>query len=267
MDSSTHKFKANQELWNQKTSVHKDSDFYKNEDFLAGACSLNEEEILALGNVTGKHLLHLQCHFGQDTLSFARRGAQVTGVDLSDQSIDLAKEQAQKIGIDADFICCNVLNTRQHIKSQFDIVFTSYGTIGWLPDLEPWAKVVADSLKPGGSFVIIDFHPMIWSLNDQFEQLGYPYFNRDTIEEDNEGTYADKTAEIGGKSYSWNHSFGELFNSLKSEGLELETFNEYDYSNYNCFPNLEQFRSGKWRFPQHEDRIPYMYLQKWVKPL
>lgn len=267
MDSTTEKFKANQELWNDKTSVHKDSDFYKNESFLAGACSLNEEEIEALGDVKGKSLLHLQCHFGQDTLSLARRGAQVTGVDLSDQSITLANEQAAKIGIEADFICCNVLDTRQHLQKTFDLVFTSYGTIGWLPDLKPWAKVVQESLKPGGSFVIIDFHPMLWSLNDKFEQLGFPYFNRETIEEDTEGTYADNEAEIGGKSYSWNHSFEELFSSLKSEGLNLEVFNEYDYSNYDCFPGVKEFAKGKWRFPQHEDRIPYMYLQKWTKPL
>jgi 2-polyprenyl-3-methyl-5-hydroxy-6-metoxy-1,4-benzoquinol methylase len=267
MDNTKGQFEANQALWNQKTEVHKDSDFYKNEEFLSGASSLNEEEVEALGDVSGKSLLHLQCHFGQDTLSFARMGAQVTGVDLSNKSIDLANEQAEKIGVNANFVCCNVLDTREHLNEQYDIVFTSYGTIGWLPELKPWAEVIQQSLKPGGMFVIIDFHPVLWSLDDKFEQFGYPYFNRKMIVEDTEGTYADTAAAIGGKSYSWNHSMAELFESLKTQGLTLETFNEYDYSNYNCFPNVKEFAQGKWRFPQHEDRIPYMYLQKWVKPI
>ncbi|MCB0761142.1 MAG: class I SAM-dependent methyltransferase [Flavobacteriales bacterium] len=262
----TKSFELNKTLWDAKTPFHEQSEFYDNDAFLNGQCTLHEEEIEAVGAISGKRLLHLQCHFGQDTLSWARRGAQVTGVDLSEEAIKLARKLSDRLGLESRFECCNVLDTRDHVREQFDVVFTSYGTIGWLPNLDPWADVVADSLVSGGRFVIIDFHPFLWMLDSQFEQFHYPYWNRETIEEVESGTYADTSAPIELQSHSWNHPLSDLVSALLSKGLVLEVFREYDYSNYNCFPNMEEFQPGKWRFQSHGDRIPYMYLYRWRKP-
>jgi len=133
-------FETNRQTWNEKVAVHTESDFYNNEGFVNGKSSLMKYELEALGDVSGKSLLHLQCHFGQDTLSWARMGAECTGVDLSDAGIAFAKALSKKIETPANFVCCNVLETSKHITETFDIVFSSYGTIGWLPDLKPWGK-------------------------------------------------------------------------------------------------------------------------------
>ncbi|MEO6583015.1 MAG: class I SAM-dependent methyltransferase, partial [Ferruginibacter sp.] len=151
MDYQSH-FNDNRLSWNKRTAVHKDSAFYNLAEFKSGAPSLNETEINALGDVQSKSLLHLQCHFGMDTMSWARLGATCTGVDLSDEAISLAKEINAELQLNCDFICCNVYDLKMHLDKKFDIVFTSYGTIGWLPDLDAWAEIVAHFLKPGGVF-------------------------------------------------------------------------------------------------------------------
>ena len=146
-------FDANKEGWNKKTAIHKTSSFYDLENFKKGKSSLNKIELDEVGDVKGKALLHLQCHFGMDTLSWAKEGAIVTGVDISDEAIQLANELSAELNIPAQFICCNVYDTSNHVHQKFDIIFTSYGTIGWLPSLKPWAKVIAQNLKPGGVFI------------------------------------------------------------------------------------------------------------------
>src|SRR5205085_6854071 len=136
-------FDANKKLWNQRTVVHKDASFYDLASFLQGKSSLNGIELRELGTVKGKKILHLQCHFGMDSLSLARMGADVTGMDLSDTAIEEARKLNQQVSLDAKFICCNVYDLRDHLDEQFDIVFTSYGVVGWLPDLDKWAEIIA----------------------------------------------------------------------------------------------------------------------------
>src|SRR5688572_730649 len=131
----------NRRLWNARTDVHVTSEFYELDKFLAGKSSLNEIELNLLGDLKGKSVLHLQCHFGQDSISLARLGAEVTGVDLSDKAIAKAKELAKQTGANAEFICTDIYELPQHLDKKFDVVFTSYGTIGWLPDLDKWAKI------------------------------------------------------------------------------------------------------------------------------
>ena len=145
-------FEANKASWNKRTTVHKDSTFYDLQNFKAGKTSLNKIELEELGDVKGKTLLHLQCHFGMDTMSWAREGAIATGVDLSDEAINLAKQINNEVGLNTTFICSNVYELKENLDEKFDIVFTSYGTIGWLPDLDKWAAIVAYYLKPGGTF-------------------------------------------------------------------------------------------------------------------
>ncbi|MCU0435721.1 MAG: class I SAM-dependent methyltransferase, partial [Bacteroidia bacterium] len=239
----------NREAWNQKTGVHAQSDFYDVESFKAGKSSLNVLERDWLGNVKGQTLLHLQCHFGMDSISWARLGAKVTGVDLSDKAIALANQLAAAENADAQFVCCNVYDTRLHISGTFDIVFTSYGTIGWLPDLNKWAEVIARSLKPGGRFLIVDFHPALWMFDDEFTRVAYPYNSHqdEPIVETLIGTYANRDAPISTTTYGWNHGLAKIFGALMTQGLVVKRFEEYTYSNYPCFQNIEQGEDGFWR--------------------
>ncbi len=249
----------NRDGWNKRTSVHIGSDFYNIKDFLAGASSLNDTELELLGDIKGKSILHLQCHFGQDSLSLARMGAKVTGADLSDDAIAKARELNEQLQLDASFVCCDLYSLPQHLEGQFDIVFTSYGTIGWLPDLQRWAGVVRHFLKPGGRFVMVDFHPVVWMFNSDFDNVVYNYFNAEAIIEQSQGSYTDRDAPIVYEEIGWNHSLAELFGALLQNGLRIGDFREYDYSNYNCFAHMEQTEQGKYRIKPMGNKLPLMY--------
>jgi 2-polyprenyl-3-methyl-5-hydroxy-6-metoxy-1,4-benzoquinol methylase len=200
-----------------------------------------------------------------DTLSLARMGATVTGIDLSDKAIDTARELNDQLGLDARFICCNVYDLEAHLDEQFDIVFTTYGVIGWLPDLQPWARLIARYLKPGGFFYMAEFHPVVWMFDDDFQSIKYYYHNRELIEVDSVGTYTDRNAGIRAKEYSWNHSISEVLNALLRQNLRLEFFNEFSYSPYPCFNNVVQGPDGNWRVHGLEDKIPMVYSLKMEK--
>ncbi len=146
------KFETNRNTWNTKVTIHAKSDFYDLVNFKKGKTSLNKYELKALDDISGKRLLHLQCHFGQDTLSLSRMGAKCTGVDISDEGINLAIKLNTELSLDANFVCCNVLDTSKYVSEKFDIVFTSYGTIGWLQDLKPWAQMISESSNKPSAF-------------------------------------------------------------------------------------------------------------------
>ncbi|MGF6845464.1 SAM-dependent methyltransferase [Chitinophaga sp. W3I9] len=268
MDPLPDYLSTNKELWNKRTGVHVKSDFYDLPGFLGGKNSLKEIELRLLETVQEKEILHLQCHFGQDTLSLARMGATVTGVDLSDAAITLANELAIKSGLEkkARFICCDLYSTPHHLEGAFDIVFTSYGTIGWLPDLDKWAAVVNHFLKPGGSFVMADFHPVIWMFDDNIKEIIYSYFNTQTIVEETTGTYTDGGSGIRHTSYSWNHPLSEIVTALTAQGLQLQVFQEFDYSPYNCFSNTIE-KDGRFYIRGMEEKLPMVYAFKFFKPL
>lgn len=154
-------FKVNKDTWDKKVAIHAKSDFYNVEAFKNGKTSLNKYELEELGSVKGKSLLHLQCHFGQDTLSWSRLGAKCTGIDISKEGIKEAIKLNNQLGLDATFIESNLYDVPKKVSGKFDIVFTSYGVIGWLPDLKTWGKIIADKLKKGGVFYIIEFHPIV----------------------------------------------------------------------------------------------------------
>ena len=256
-------FDTNRETWNKKVAIHAASDFYDMEAFKAGKSSLNSYELNALGDVSGKSLLHLQCHFGQDTLSWTRLGAQCTGVDISEEGIKLAKILNKELRLDAQFVCCNVLETSKHISENFDIVFTSYGTIGWLPDLRPWAQMISERLKPGGTFYIIDFHPITWMFDYSVSppELKYGYHQKEAIYEEYEGTYAeDGITKMISKEYGWNHSLSEVLSSLINTGLTIEAFNEYYASPYDVFPDLVKNEAGM--FELKEKLYPLLFELK-----
>ena len=249
----------NKETWNNKVDVHINSDFYDMKGFLNGKSTLNAIELELLGDVKGKKILHLQCHFGQDTMTFSRMGAKATGVDLSDKAIERAREINKNLNLDATFVCCDIYDAPNYLDEKFDIVFTSYGTIGWFPDLGKWAKIVSHFLKPGGKFVFAEFHPVVWMFDNDFKEVFYNYFNTEEIVEDESGTYADRYAEIAAQTVTWNHPTSELLNALISNGLEINYFNEFDYSPYNCFNQTEEFQPNKFRIKHLENKIPMVY--------
>ncbi len=249
----------NRQSWNNRVATHLKSDFYDLPNFIKGATSLNPIELALLPDLKGKTVLHLQCHFGQDSISMSRLGAAVTGVDLSDKAIESAVQLAAETGADAKFICCDIYDLPAHLEAQFDLVFTSYGTIGWLPDLDKWAEIISRYLKPGGQFVFVEFHPVVWMFDDAFEKVGYNYFKAGPIVETETGTYADKAADIVQTSVSWNHGLGEVLSSLIGAGLQMAHFQEYDYSPYNCFQKTVEVAPRKYRIAHLDNNIPMVY--------
>lgn len=249
----------NRNSWNNRTETHIQSDFYDVEGFKKGKSSLNEIELNLLGDIKGKKILHLQCHFGQDTISLSRLGAEVTGVDLSDEAIKKAKELAEETGSTAQFVCCDIYDLPNHLNEKFDIVYTSYGVIGWLPDMDKWANVVATFLKPGGHFVFVEFHPVVWMFDDDFTKVGYNYFNAAAIVETESGTYADKAADISQLYVCWNHSLSEVMTSLIQNKLTIQGFEEFDYSPYACFQHTVEFEPNKYRIKHLDNKIPMVY--------
>jgi len=259
MDPEKDYLAVNKASWNNKVRFHLESDFYGVEGFLNGASSLNDIELNLLGSIAGKRILHLQCHFGQDSISLARMGAQVTGIDLSDKAIEAANDLAAKTHTDARFICCDLYDLPNHLNETFDIVFTSYGTIGWLPDLDRWAAVVARFLNAGGQLVFAEFHPVVWMFDDDFTRIGYHYFNTGPITETYSGTYADRNAALNQEYVMWNHGLAEVFSSLLGSGLEITSFAEFDYSPYNCFRHTVEVAPKKYRIRHLDNRIPMVF--------
>jgi SAM-dependent methyltransferase len=251
----------NRKLWDEKTKHHVTSAFYNMDGggFVSGDSSLNDIELALLGDVAEKTILHLQCHFGQDTLSLARLGAQATGVDFSGNAIAKAEELNTVLGLNARFICSDIYELPAQLDEQFDIVFTSYGTIGWLPDMARWANIVARYLKPGGRFVFAEFHPVVWMMSYDFTSVAYSYFNREPIVETTTATYASPEANLNLQEIGWNHDLAEVMQSLLSAGLTITSFAEYDYSPYNCFKNMVAIEPGKYQVKGLEGKLPMVY--------
>ena len=265
MDKFKQYFETNRQSWNKRTPIHKDSTFYGLKEFKEGKTSLNKIELEEVGDVNGKSLLHLQCHFGMDTMSWSRLGAKCVGVDLSDEAIKLAREINLELKLHTEFINCNVYDLKDHLDKKFDIVFTSYGTIGWLPDLKKWAEIVSYFLKPNGIFYIVDFHPTLWMMDEDFQNIKYNYFNTEVIKDETEGTYSDRNAPVKTTNYGWNHPFSEILNNLIQQNMKIIHLNEFSYSPYNCFNNLEQGNDGMWRIKGMNEKLPMLYSIKAVK--
>jgi 2-polyprenyl-3-methyl-5-hydroxy-6-metoxy-1,4-benzoquinol methylase len=259
MNNENNYIEINRQSWNNRTDVHLKSEFYDLDGFLNGKTSLNEIELNLLGDLKGKTILHLQCHFGQDTISLSRLGADVTGVDLSDKAIESAKQIANDTNSNTKFICCDIYELPNHLDEKFDIIFTSYGTIGWLPDLDKWAKIISKYLKPNGQFVFVEFHPVVWMFDDNFENIAYRYFNSGAILETESGTYADKNADIIQSYVMWNHGLAEVLGSLLDENLLLRKFQEYDFSPYNCFKHTVQTGHSRFQIEHLKNFIPMVY--------
>ena len=249
----------NKASWGEKLAPHLASAFYDMKAFMAGKSSLKQIELDLLGDVSGKRILHLQCHFGQDSISLSRMGAKVTAVDFSEKSIAKAKELAKGLEVDTEFVCSDIYELRNNLSDKFDVVFTSYGTVIWLPDTQKWANVISHFLAPNGHFVFVDFHPVVWMYGDDLKEVIYKYSSSDAIVEDEEGTYADRNADVQLRSVTWNHGIGQTVNALISEGLMIKDLQEYDYAPYPFIGHTEEFEPGKYRIKHFENKVPLVY--------
>lgn len=257
--------KANKQWWDSATSIHANSQLYDLQNFKKGKTHLEPLELEEVGNVEGKALLHLMCHFGMGTLSWAREGAIVTGVDLSDQSITLAKQLSNDLEIRAEFICSDVYDLPQVLDKQFDIVFMSYGVLQWLSDIKKWAKVVNHFLKKGGIFYIVDVHPFTTMLSHDFK-LSYDYFDKGPFLDDSKGTYTDWNANIQGKTYEWSYTISDVMNALLTQKLTIEYIHEFSYTMYDQFPGLmRKNNKGQYVLKDKNIQIPLLFSLKATK--
>jgi SAM-dependent methyltransferase len=251
---------TNKKAWNTKTPVHLRSAFYNNEEFKKGKTSLKSIELDAIGEVKGKSLLHLQCHFGQDSISLARMGAKVTAVDFCAVAIAEAKSISKEINTDVRFLENDVLSL--DLKEEFDIIFSSYGAIGWLPELNKWGATVSKHLKKGGTFLLTEFHPFIDLLDEN--QYDYFYKEEPDIELEN-GTYTDGGENLKIRTCWWNHSLTDIFTALESNGLKLKFFQEFDFSPY-CLRGMTEKSEGKFVLEKRiNQKLPYVFNLKATK--
>ena len=267
-------FAANQRLWDAWTGVHAAGEFYDLESFKAGGVRLRPYEIEMVGDVAGRSLLHLQCHFGIDTLSWARLGARVTGADFSPAAIELARSLAIELGFpDARFVLSNVYDLPDALTGEFDVVYTSRGVLGWLPDIAGWAGVVARFVAPGGTFFITEAHPVQQALEDEGVgpgeiRLRYPYFeHREPITFQVQGSYADRDADVGDQvEHGWGHGLGEIVTALIDAGLRIEVLAEHPFLDWKA-DYLVEDAEGLWRLPAGvEGELPFMFSLKATKP-
>lgn len=246
-------FEMNRVGWDRRAEAHFGSRFYDLKGFLSGETSLREIELAELGDVNSKSLLHLQCHFGMDTLSWARKGAVCTGVDISPVAIKKARELAQELQLGAEFVCTDVYTFQRSGAAPYDIVFTSYGTICWLPDLSRWAQVIASNLAIGGRFYIVDFHPVYDLL------AGYSYFTKHEPDIDEEGTYTENSSDAIGKFAAWAHPISSVITALLAVGIQIERISEFPYSPYNCFEGMVEREPGRFYLSHKGNDIPMIY--------
>ncbi len=266
-------FDANKELWDEFANLHYHgkTDGYDVEAFLDGQTTLKPYELKEMGNVKGKTLLHLQCHFGLDTLSWAREGAIVTGIDLSSEGIRIAKLLAERAKLKGNFFESNLYDLPNVLSGKFDIVYTSIGVLCWLNDLEKWGKIIASYLKPGGFFYIAEIHPFSMVFDNETKgienlQIHYNYFhNPEPMEFTADGSYASDKKIEPKKEYEWSHSMSDIVNSLIKAGLTIEFLNEYNFSVWKQFPFMEPSDDGYYRLKNQKADIPLLFTLKATK--
>jgi SAM-dependent methyltransferase len=255
---------ANRRHWDEITPRHAASDFYDLAGFRAGRDPLRAVERRELGHrVAGRRLLHLQCHFGMDTLAWARRGAVVTGADISGASIALARQLSEELGIAATFVESSVEELPARLDGTFDIVFTSYGVVHWLEDLDRWAAVIAHFLAPGGLFYMVEMHPMLGVLDeDDLERRpAYPYFRPGPIRIVEHGSYAAAAAaeEAPSVVWIWRHTLGEIVSALAAAGLRIDYLHEFAELPRARLAGMVPTEDGMYRIEDRPGLLPLLY--------
>lgn len=260
---------SNRRMWDAWTPYNVASDMYDVPGFKAGRDTISATQAAAVGDVAGKSLLHLQCHFGLDTLSWARRGARVTGVDFSPAAIRAARELAAETGIPATFVESDVLELPTALDGVFDVVFTTVGALCWLPDLEAWARVVGHFLAPGGVLFVQDAHPFLQIFDDRRTdgelRLLYPYFHgREAVREEHGGCYTTPDAPIQSVEHVWLHRMDEILGAVLRAGLRITLFAEHPFIAWRFLPWMIRRPEGGFALPG-ADHLPLMFSLKAVK--
>lgn len=261
---------ANRRDWDALVPYHRASDFYGVRRFLQGASTLGRTERTEVGAVSGKRLLHLQCHFGLDTLSWARRGARVTGVDFSPRAVATARELSRRARVPAEFLRADVHRLPASLRHRFDVVFASHGVLPWTPDLGRWMRSAARGLRPTGFLYLLDAHPFAMMFGDVRSAAELrpvdSYFRRRESTETGPGSYAAPDAPVPFPRHQWNWTVGDLVAACTGAGLRLEWFHEHDFLPDRRFPFLRRGRDGLWRWPPGVPRLPLSFSLK-ARPL
>jgi SAM-dependent methyltransferase len=264
-------FQQNRAHWDEITPIHARSAFYDVAGFKAGkSMMIMPFEIEEMGDVRGKSLLHLQCHFGMDTLTWGRRGAKVTGADFSEEAIKLARQLSQETGIKAEFIRSDIYELPEVLKKKYDIVYTSGGVLCWLPDLKKWGEIIYYFLKPGGFFYIMEGHPFMNVFDNTKTatrlNITQSYFHHEVPTKwEADGDYAENDAEIVNPTYEWTHSLGDIISGLAQAGLKIEFVHEYPMIFFKAFPFMIKGKDNYWHL--EGDKLPQIFSLKASKPI
>lgn len=267
-----HKYaETNRERWDRRVAHNVSSASYDVEGFKEGKLSLSPVERRELTNVDGKSMLHLQCHFGLDSLSWARLGARVTGVDFSPLAIVAARSLAAEVGLEAKFICSNVYDLPAVLNAEFDIVFTSHGVLTWLPDLEKWSQVITHFLKSGGVFYIVEAHPFGGAFDNDDSatdlRIHHSYFHDDVPDRSESAIPSESDGEAADDvSYQWSHGIGDVITALASAGLHVEYVHEFPFAAYMRLPFMDRRDDGMWELPRLRECVPFLYSLLATKP-
>lgn len=262
-------YRDNLAAWDERAPAHARADgyrvarFHDDPEYLSDVVNF---DIPLLGGIAGLSGVHLQCHIGTDTVSLARRGAHMTGLDFSGASLQEARSLAEATGAEVDFVQSDVYAAVDALgREQFDFVFTGIGALCWLPDVKRWAQVVHDLLKPGGFIFLREGHPMLWSMDEAVDDdlvVGYPYFEVPApVTDDHEGSYLPvDTTFRASRSHSWNHGIGETVMALIDTGMVLDLLVEHDSCPWEALPGkMVEYDDGEWHLMEHSERLPLTY--------
>ena len=260
---------ANAANWDARTPVHEGSAFYGIDGTRDADYWFADYEWQDLGPLAGLDVLHAQCHLGTETIAFARRGARAVGLDISPQSIRAARRIAADAGVDIEYVCADVHDALEVLGSErFDVIYTGKGAVCYLPDVERWAAILHDLVKPGGRVYLVEFHPLLSALGpaprpDAGEELLllHDYLEgRGALERDSTYTYTDGPAlQDATVSYEWAHGLGEVVNAFVGAGLRIDRLRESEAIPWPRWPHMDRTERGWWRLPDHAPRIPLLY--------
>jgi SAM-dependent methyltransferase len=262
--------------WDERVAAHAASPDYGLERFADDPAFLSDVvrfDIPRLGDIRGLDTVHLQCHIGTDTISLARLGARVTGLDLSAPALEVGRGLAVAAGVDVRFVQSELYAAAEVLgESAFDLVFTGIGALCWIPDIRAWADVVSSLLRPGGRLHIREGHPVLWSLADARADgllvVDLPYFERpEPVVWDEDGTYVETdTVFSKNVTHEWNHGLGEIVGALLANGMQLTLLEEHDSVPWEAFPGqMKDVGGGEWRIADRPERLAHTYTLQAIK--
>jgi SAM-dependent methyltransferase len=268
---------VNRANWDDRVAAHAASPDYAVARFTDDPSFLSEVvsfDRTRLGDIAGLDAVHLQCHIGTDTVSLARLGAKMTGLDFSAPALEHGRRLAEAVGVDVDFVESDLYGAPDALgRERFDLVYTGIGALCWLPDVRRWAEVVASLLRPGGRLFIREGHPILWALTEPREDgllvIEFPYFEQvEPMVWDENGTYVETDAVFTHNvTHEWNHGIGEIVSAVLAAGLELTALEEHDSVPWNALPGqMTEIGGGEYRLTDRPERVPHTYTLQARRP-